>query len=87
MNNYHQNRCGCASKQGGQSGGTAFELGKNLGGLFFAATRIVAGGMQMMRSYYPMPQDHSGCRCSNRSCDCVECLPPVYAGCCRNCGE
>jgi hypothetical protein len=83
MISYRANGCGCEPK-GSAPVGVAFELGQSLGGLFHTATRIVAGGIRMVRG----GSERGGCNCrKGTSCDCIECLPPVYAGCCRNCGE
>ena len=85
MISYHQNGCGCESKSGVPAG-AAFVLGQSLGTLFFTATRIVSGGIRMVRGY-SKDRDCNCSACSRRCCDCVECLPPVYAGCRRDCGE
>lgn len=84
MISYGQPHSGCQAK-GGVSEGAAFALGQSLGGLFFTATRIVSGGIRMVRGHWK--DRDCDCGCSRRYCDCVECLPPVYAGCRRNCGE
>ena len=85
MISYHQNGHGCESK-GGVLAGPAYGLGQSLGALFFTAGRVVAGGIRMVRGY-SKDRDCDCPACATRHCDCVECLPPVYAGCCRNCGE
>jgi len=80
---YHQNGCGHESRNAVPVG-VAFTLGQSLGSLFHNATRIVAGGIRLVRG----DASRGGCSCSKCSgCDCIECLPPIYAGCCRKCGE
>ena len=95
MISYHQPGCPSAPHAGSAhpgsahagSGGNAFELGQSLGTLFSTAIRILGGGVRMARDYI-RPRDYNCCgECARRCCDCVECLPPVYAGCCRTCGE
>jgi hypothetical protein len=80
MTSYNQQSRGCAP-----AASPAYSLGQSLGTLFFTTTKFVAGGIRMVRG--SKDRDCDCHRCSTRYCDCVECLPPVYAGCCRNCGE
>ena len=90
MNGYHQSgvrQSGVRRQRECGSGNYAYALGESLGSLFQTAAQVVGGGVRMALSY-----GRRGCGgecrgCAPRYCDCVECRPAIYTGCCRNCGE
>ena len=84
MNSYHQSHGGCRHHNGGQN--RAFTFGENLGAFAYTlgkvAFKAAESGIRMLPGYWRSGGDcHCGCR------DCVECLPPVYSGCCHGCGD
>jgi hypothetical protein len=85
MIGYHQP--GIRRQPNCSSGNSAYGLGESLGNLFHTVGRMMGGGVRMALSYR-RPSGCAGCReCAPRYCDCVECRPPIYTGCCRTCGE
>jgi hypothetical protein len=91
---YRQHRCRChaCAPHGGYYPGLA-EIAR---GLFFLTVSAVRGGVRLVQTAANgAVWGPCGCEvdCCSGPCRpalhgyCVECLPPVYAGCCRPYGE
>ena len=91
---YHEDRCihHPHAPHGGHNPGVA-GIAR---GLFFLTISAVHGGVRLVRTAVEgAVWEPCGCEvdcCSDRCrperhAYCVECLPPVYRGCCHPCGE